>query len=99
MGASAKSIMLIFMLQGLLVGLVGTLVGLVSGLGLCHLLAKYKFISLPSDVYYISTLPVRVEFGDVCFVALAAVVISFIATLYPSWHASKLNPVEAIRYE
>jgi lipoprotein-releasing system permease protein len=99
MGASAKNIMSIFMLQGLLVGLVGTLVGLVCGLGLCHLLAKYKFISLPSDVYYISTLPVRVEFWDVCFVALAAVVISFLATLYPSWHASKLNPVEAIRYE
>jgi lipoprotein-releasing system permease protein len=99
MGASGKSIMSIFMLQGLLVGLVGTLVGLASGLGLCHLLAKYKFISLPSDVYYISTLPVRVEFGDVCFVALAAVLISFLATLYPSWHASKLNPVEAIRYE
>ena len=99
MGASGKSIMSIFMLQGLLVGLVGTLVGLASGLGLCHLLAKYKFISLPSDVYYISTLPVRIEFWDVCFVALAAVVISFLATLYPSWHASKLNPVEAIRYE
>jgi lipoprotein-releasing system permease protein len=99
MGASGKSIMSIFMLQGLLVGLVGTLVGLASGLGLCHLLAKYKFISLPSDVYYISTLPVRVEFGDVCFVALAAVLISFLATLYPSWHASKLNPVDAIRYE
>ena len=99
MGASGKSIMSIFMFQGLLVGLVGTLVGLASGLGLCHLLAKYKFISLPSDVYYISTLPVRVEFWDVCFVALAAVVISFLATLYPSWHASKLNPVEAIRYE
>jgi lipoprotein-releasing system permease protein len=99
MGASGKSIMSIFMLQGLLVGIVGTLVGLASGLGLCHLLAKYKFISLPSDVYYISTLPVRVEFGDVCFVALAAVLISFLATLYPSWHASKLNPVEAIRYE
>lgn len=98
MGASSKSIMSIFMLQGLLVGLIGTLAGLASGLGVCHLLAKYKFISLPSDVYYISTLPVRVEFWDVCSVAIAAVVISFMATLYPSWHASKLNPVEAIRY-
>jgi lipoprotein-releasing system permease protein len=99
MGASAKSIMTVFMVQGLLVGLVGTLVGLVSGLGICHLLAKYKFISLPADVYYITTLPVRVEFWDVCFVSLSAVFISFLATIYPSWHASKLNPVEAIRYE
>ncbi|MBA7678589.1 hypothetical protein ES703_86867 [subsurface metagenome] len=99
MGASAKSIMTIFMVQGLLVGLVGTLAGLASGLGICHLLARYKFISLPSDVYYITTLPVRVEFWDICFVSLSAVVISFLATIYPSWHASKLNPVEAIRYE
>ncbi len=99
MGASAKSIMTIFMVQGLLVGLVGTLAGLASGLGICHLLARYKFISLPSDVYYITTLPVRVEFWDVCLVSLSAVVISFLATIYPSWHASRLNPVEAIRYE
>lgn len=99
MGASAKSIMSVFMLQGLFVGLIGTLAGLASGLGLCHLLAKYKFISLPSDVYYISTLPVRIEFWDIFSVAIAAVVISFLATLYPSWHASQLNPVEAIRYE
>jgi lipoprotein-releasing system permease protein len=99
MGASAKSIMTIFMVQGLLVGLVGTLAGLASGLGICHLLARYKFISLPSDVYYITTLPVRVEFWDVCLVSLSAVAISFLATIYPSWHASKLNPVEAIRYE
>ncbi len=99
MGASARSIMSIFMIQGVMVGLIGTLAGLASGLGLCHLLAKYKFISLPSDVYYISTLPVRVEAWDVWFVGLAAVGISFLATLYPSLHASKLDPVEAIRYE
>jgi lipoprotein-releasing system permease protein len=78
MGASARSVMSIFMLQGLLVGLVGTLAGLASGLGICHLLAKYKFITLPSDVYYISKLPVQVEFGDVWVVSLAAVAISFV---------------------
>ena len=99
MGASAKSIMSIFMLQGLLVGVVGTLAGLISGLAICHMLARYKFISLPSDVYYISTLPVRVEGWDVSFVAIAAVLISFLATIYPSWYASRLNPVEAFRYE
>ncbi len=99
MGASAKSIMSIFMLQGLLVGLVGTITGLTVGLGICHLLGKYKFISLPADVYYISTLPVQVEFIDVSVVALSAVLISFVATLYPSWYGSRLDPVEAIRYE
>ncbi len=99
MGATQRSIMIIFMFQGFLVGVIGTLVGLLSGLGLCHLLAKYKFISLPADVYYISTLPVRVEASDVVFVTVAAVLISFLATLYPSWHASRLNPVEALRYE
>ena len=99
MGASAKSVMSIFMLQGLLVGLVGTLAGLASGLGICHLLAKYKFIDLDPTVYYIHTLPVKVVLGDVCVVALVAVLISFLATIYPSWYASKLNPVEGIRYE
>ncbi|UCF57086.1 MAG: lipoprotein-releasing ABC transporter permease subunit [Deltaproteobacteria bacterium] len=99
MGATARSVMTIFIFQGLLVGVVGTIAGLASGLGICHLLAKYKFIKLPSDIYYISTLPVRVETADVLFVALAAVVISFLATIYPSWHASRLNPVEALRYE
>jgi lipoprotein-releasing system permease protein len=99
MGATQRSIMTVFMLQGLLVGVVGTLVGLASGLGLCELLAKYKFIELPSDVYYISTLPVRVEMWDVVLVIVAAMVISFLATFYPSWHASRLNPVESLRYE
>jgi len=99
MGASAKSVMAIFMLQGLLVGFIGTLVGLASGLGICYLLARYKFISLDPSVYYIHTLPVQVEFGDVWVIALAAVLISFLATIYPSWYASRLNPVEAIRYE
>jgi len=85
--------------QGLLVGVIGTLAGLASGLGICHILAKYKFITLPADIYYISTLPVLVELSDVLFVTLSAVVISFLATLYPSWHASRINPVEALRYE
>ena len=99
MGASAKSIMSIFMFQGILVGAVGTAVGLLSGLGICYLLARYKFINLPADVYYISKLPVLVSYPDVTIVAVAAVVISFFATLYPAWYASRLNPVESFQYE
>ena len=99
MGTSARSIMSIFMLQGVLVGFAGTLSGLASGLGICYILAKYKFITLPADVYYLSILSVRVELADVLFVSLSAIFISFLATLYPSWHASRLNPVDAIRYE
>ena len=99
MGTSARSIMSIFILQGVFVGIVGTLSGLVSGLGICFILEKYKFITLPADVYYISALSVQIEFSDVFFVALSAVIICFFATLYPSWRASRLNPVDAIRYE
>jgi len=99
MGSTARSIMAVFMFQGLLVGIVGTIAGLLAGLGLCQIIAKYKLQVLPSDIYYISTLPVRVETMDVLLVALAAVGISFLATIYPSWHASRLNPVEALRYE
>ena len=99
MGTSARSIMSIFILQGVLVGIVGTLSGLLSGLGICFLLEKYQFITLPADVYYISALSVQIELADVFFVALSALIICFFATLYPSWRASKLNPVDAIRYE
>ena len=99
MGASSKSIMSIFIFQGLFVGLIGTFLGLISGSFLCQLLARYKFIKLPPDVYYITTLPVRMEWMDVASIAVAAIVISFLATIYPSWQASKVNPVEALRYE
>ncbi|MBN1625028.1 MAG: lipoprotein-releasing ABC transporter permease subunit [Deltaproteobacteria bacterium] len=98
MGATKKSIMRVFMLQGLFVGIAGTLGGLIAGLGICELIKKIP-ISLPSDIYYIDRLPVSVDYMDVSLVTLAAVVIAFLATIYPSWHASRMNPVEALRYE
>ena len=99
MGATSGHIMTIFMFQGLLLGVVGTLAGLISGLGICYLLATYIHIGIPTDFYGLTTLPVRIERFDVVFVAVAALAISFIATIYPAWRASKLNPVEALRYE
>jgi len=78
---------------------VGTVVGLLAGYTICVLLGKYQFISLPSDIYYISHLPVKMSVLDFFLVALAAMGMSFLATLYPSWQAAKLDPAEALRYE
>jgi lipoprotein-releasing system permease protein len=91
--------MRIFMLDGLVIGVVGTVLGITGGGVLCFLLKRYQFVKLPSDVYYISTLPVRVQALDVALIALSAIAISFLATLYPSYQASRLDPAAAIRYE
>ncbi len=99
MGATRRSIMKIFLIEGTVIGLVGTLLGLLGGYTLCTLLATYKFIELPSDVYYISTLPVQMNPLDVVLIALAAIVITLAASVYPAWQASRFDPAEAIRYE
>jgi lipoprotein-releasing system permease protein len=99
MGATRKSIGRIFMLEGLVIGLGGTLLGLGFGLVLCYLLASYEFVELPSSVYYVTTLPVKVQLLDVAAICLAAVAVSFTATVYPAYKASELNPVEILRYE
>jgi lipoprotein-releasing system permease protein len=98
MGASSGSIMRIFIYEGLIIGLTGTVLGVLGGFGLCSLLSRYKFIELP-DVYPITTLPIKVLPLDVALIALAAVLITFMATLYPSWQASKVDPAVALRYE
>lgn len=98
-GATSSSIRKIFVLQGLIIGLVGTSFGLGLGLVLCELLRRYKFIQLPADVYYITTMPVRVETLDVLIITSASVAISFLATLYPSQQGAKLSPTEVLRYE
>lgn len=98
MGAMDSSIRKIFIYKGMIIGAVGTSLGVCLGFIICKLLEKYKFIQLPGDVYYISTLPVRLEALDVFMIASSAMVICFLATLYPASQASKLNPIEAIRY-
>jgi lipoprotein-releasing system permease protein len=99
MGTSSQRVMTIFMLQGLIIGLVGTTVGGIGGLVLCSVLTKYKLIHIPADVYQVSYVPFIVLPFDFAVVILGAVAICFIATLYPSRQASKLDPVQALRFE
>lgn len=99
MGATRSGIMKIFMLDGLIIGVTGTVIGVIGGFTLCWILKTFPFISLPSDIYYLSKLPVKMIPANFIITALSAVVISFIATLYPSWQAARLEPVEALRYE
>ncbi|MFC1488639.1 lipoprotein-releasing ABC transporter permease subunit [Thermodesulfobacteriota bacterium] len=98
MGATDKSIGKIFVFNGMVIGSIGTVIGVCLGFLLCTILGKYKFIELPGDVYYITTLPVKLESLDVLLIAAAAMGISFLATLYPARQATRLNPVDAIRY-
>ncbi len=98
MGATDKSIRRIFIFKGMAIGVVGTILGVCGGIILCMLLSHYKFIELPGDVYYITTLPVVLKVVDVAAIAVSALVICFLATLYPARQASRLDPVEAIRY-
>jgi lipoprotein-releasing system permease protein len=107
LGASPASILQIFVVQGVLIGVIGTLIGVVGGvlLGLnidvvvpaLEKLFSVQFLS--KDVYYISDLPSDVQWPDVIVIGVVSLVISLVATLYPSWRASRVNPAEALRYE
>lgn len=98
-GASRADIMAIFAMQGTMIGIIGTVIGACTGLILCWALKTYKFITLPSDIYYIDKLPVKFQASDILLIVCASVAISIIATIYPAYKASRLDPVEALRYE
>jgi lipoprotein-releasing system permease protein len=98
MGATDGSIRKIFVFKGMIIGLIGTGLGVFLGFTVCALLARYHFIELPGDVYYLTTLPVRLQVLDVVTIAVSALFICFLATLYPARQAARLDPVEAIRY-
>jgi lipoprotein-releasing system permease protein len=106
MGAPSKGILKIFIIEGLVIGVVGTVLGGILGLGAAFNLEKitgfvenlFGFKILSSDVYYIDKLPSQVNPFDVGMIVMTAILISLLATLYPSWRASKLDPAEALRY-
>ncbi len=99
MGATDRLIRNIFMFQGIIIGFVGTILGLMGGLLVCEIIKSYDIIKLPADVYYLSKLPVKVKLIDVMIISLSALLISLISTLYPAHRASKINPIEILRYE
>jgi len=98
MGATSRSIRKIFVYKGMVIGIVGTILGVSFGWVLCTILRYYHFIELPEDVYYFTTLPVRLELPDVMVIASATLLLCFLSTLYPARQASKLDPIDAIRY-
>ena len=99
MGATSRSIRGIFVLQGGIIGVVGTVVGAVSGLVVSYVADRYQLIQIPMDVYNIAWVPFRIEPLDFALVVAAAVLVCLVATIYPSRQASRLDPAEALRYE
>jgi lipoprotein-releasing system permease protein len=97
MGATGPAVMRIFMLNGLVIGLVGTAVGIPLGYSFCW--AIQTFLSLPADIYMLSRIPVNIKIADVMIVGLSAITITFLATIHPCRRAAKLDPAEALRYE
>ncbi len=107
LGASPRSIMGVFMVQGAMVGVIGTLSGLLLGLGVAFNIdvivpALERLLNasfLPRDIYLISRMPSEPQYADIMPIAVISLVLAFLATLYPSWRASRVNPAEALRYE
>ena len=99
MGATRSMIRRVFMLQGVIIGLVGTTIGYAGGIGLAVLLQRYKFIKLPPGVYTTDHLPVLLRWEDIAIVGVSAMILCFLATLYPARQAASLEPAEALRFE
>ncbi|MDP9992333.1 lipoprotein-releasing system permease protein [Variovorax boronicumulans] len=107
LGSSPRSIMGIFVVQGAMVGVIGTVAGLVLGLGIAYnidvivpfLEQLFHASFLPKDIYLISKMPSDPQQSDIMPIAIISLVLAFLATLYPSWRASRVNPAEALRYE
>ena len=89
----------VFIFSGVVIGTVGTVIGAAIGYGAVTVIARTGVITLPKDVYQVSQLPLSITGFDILFIALMAVGISFLATIYPAWQAARQDPVEVLRYE
>ncbi|HEC24567.1 MAG TPA: lipoprotein-releasing ABC transporter permease subunit [bacterium] len=98
-GASSKDIMVIFIAQGVIIGAIGTSLGLLAGFLIGYVEKTYHIISLPSSVYYITSLPVRMTVDEFLVIGISALFLSFVATLYPAYKAGKIDPAEGVRHE
>jgi lipoprotein-releasing system permease protein len=99
MGASRQQIRRIFMLQGVLIGIVGSGIGLVLGYALCHFANKYQWVRLDQSIYALSFVPFEPRWIDGIWIAAAAIAVSFLATIYPARSATRIAPAEVLRYE
>ena len=99
MGASARSVTSIFVMEGVIIGLVGTAIGALGGYTLATLVDRYQLIHIPEDVYMVSYMPLTVLAADMLMVVALALLICFVATIYPSRQAARLDPAQALRYE
>ncbi|MBW2544217.1 MAG: lipoprotein-releasing ABC transporter permease subunit [Deltaproteobacteria bacterium] len=107
MGATARGIMKIFMIEGIVIGAIGTALGCITGITVALNLEwisrsvedLFSFKILPEGIYYLNEIPSQINYGDVVAIVLVAMLISFLAAIYPSWRASRLDPAEALRYE
>lgn len=99
MGATNRSVMWLFMLQGLMIGFVGLFIGTIAGTAFCSFANAKRLIQLPPGAYALDYLPFHVNVLDIFIVASVTIAISFVSTIYPAWSAARLNPVEGLRYE
>ncbi len=97
MGATNSQILRIFMLNGIMIGLMGTAIGVLGGTGLCWLLKRYKFIKIPKEVYYTDSIPILLYYSDVIIIAASAIIICLLATIYPARQAAGIDPSKILR--
>ena len=99
LGFSSRKVLSVFAVQGLILGVIGVIGGCALGLGICYFLQRYPFMRLPQEIFFTEYLPVTVAYSDIFWIAIVALIISFVSSLIPAFRASRLQICEALRYE